>query len=332
MQHISRCCIRAQKAVKAMKTQLEILRHLGDNLNKDIFPRIMNGGIVTPNDAMQPITPWAKEIKNVQQRQRRSTARPWAGNAGGQREADGPGQTSATSPLVNTDLHNLYESELTAVQQAYPSTRVWKQSEGLWLLTESILLPGLWQKAVFLTGIPYSRTHVVRSWGFWVGAPLLTPMWIGPRHTNFPDGSVCAFEPTDNTWNLGESLVGLLDIYTLWALRQLHLQVFHTWPGRQVAHFVHERITEISLGEYCGCGSNVVYRDCCRANDMARDRLLGALQYLSFGGRTLPLVLQQFIRKLEAPPRLGELLPRHKITAKGDRFLEIDLLQSAATD
>jgi len=60
-------------------------------------------------------------------------------------------------------------------------------------------------------------------------------------------------------------------------------------------------------GEYCGCGSDVPYADCCRANDMSGDRLLGALVYLSFGGRTVPLVLQQFIWDLDTPPRLSEL-------------------------
>lgn len=306
-----------------MNESLEMLRQIGQNLDKDIFPRIMNGGIVTPDDTAPPIKSWAKEKEYEQQGQRRSETGPRTGTARGQGKADRPGEASTTPPLFSADLQALYESELTAVQQAYPGTRVLCQEEGLWLLTESILLAGHWQNAVFLTGIPFSRRHVVRSWGFWMGALLGHPTWIGPRHTNFPDGSVCAFEPTDGTWNLGDSLVVLLDIYTLWALRQLHLQVFQRWPGRQVAHFLHERLTETMPGEYCGCGSNLPYEDCCWLSDIRGNRLQGALQYAGFGGRNPPAAVLQFIREQDMPPRLDEVLPTYQITARGERFFQM---------
>lgn len=302
---------------------LERLKEIGHQFDNDIFPRVMNGGIVTPGGTAQPITIWAKETQDEQQRQRRSATGPWTGAAGRQRQADRPGEGSTTPPPVSTGLQDLYESELTAVQHAYPGTRVWRQKDGLWLLTESVLLPGIWQKAVFLTGIPFSRRHIVRSWGFWMGTPQNHPTWIGPRHTNFPDGSVCAFEPRDGTWNHGDSLVVLLDLYTLWALRQLHLKAYQRWPGRQVAHFVHERLTETRPTEYCGCGSNLPYENCCKPDDLKENRLLEAVRYLSFGGRNPPVTIQGFIRKQDVPPKLEDVLPTVQVTARGEWFYEM---------
>ena len=198
--------------------------------------------------------------------------------------------------------------------EAYPNTRVWYQKEGLWLLTESSLLPGLWQKAVFLTGIPYVRTLAVRSWGFWVGGLYKGPVWIGPRHTNYPDGSVCAFEPADGTWHAGDSMVELLDLYTLWALRHLHLQDFGRWPGHQAVHYAHERIMELKEDEYCGCGkSNKLYGECCRVKDLAGDWVSEATTFnFEMGGiRKPPDDIVRFICYQTEPPKIRNLLAQY---------------------
>lgn len=292
-----------------MVMPLETLKTIGHQLDKDIFPRIMNGGIVTPGDTASIPSTWAKENDYERQGTRRSETRSWTGPAGRQRQTNRYRTPGAAAPSICTELRTHYEGELTAVHEAYPGTKVWHQQEGLWLITESTLLPGLWQNAVFLTGIPFDRTRTVRSWGFWVGTPLAYPAWIGPRHTNFPDGSICGFEPSDGTWNLGDPLLVLLDLYTLWALRHLHLQVFLRWPGRQVAHYVHERLTELKPTEYCGCGSDRLYSDCCQRNDLRSDRVLEAIKFFDFGGRTPPSSVITFIQTQDYPPKIIDLLP-----------------------
>ena len=298
-----------------MVMPMTILKEIGHQLDEDIFPRIMNGGIVMPGDDAVRTSPWAEEKKDERQGTRRPATRPWTGTAGGQRQTDRCGTPGTAPPPICAELKAHYEGELTAVHEAYPGTRVWHQAEGLWLLTESVLLPRLWQKAVFLTGIPFSRTRIVRSWGFWMGIPLRYPTWIGPRHTNMPDGSICAFEPSDETWSLGDSLLVLLDLYTLWALRQLHLQVFQRWPGRQVAHYVHERLTELKPTEYCGCGSDRHYINCCREKDLESDRVLEAIRFYDLGGgiRIPPNVVTAFIQTPDHPPKITEVLPMIQI-------------------
>lgn len=294
---------------------LKILKEIGHQLDENIFPSIMNGGIVKPGEAAAPTSTWAEEKKDERQGTRGPETRPWAWSAGRQRPADRGRTPGAAPPTVFADLQAQYECELTAVHEAYPGTRVWHQKEGLWLLTESTLLPGLCQKAAFLTGIPFARTHIVRGWGFWVGAPLRYPAWIGPRHTNLPDGSICAFEPRDGTWRLGDPILVLLDLYTLWALRHLHLQVFHRWPGRQVAHYVHERFTELKPTEYCGCGSDQLYGNCCREKDLKSNRVLEAMRFIGYGGnlRTPPDAVTKFIQIQEDLPKICDLLPMVRI-------------------
>lgn len=216
---------------------MNILQKVGRQLDQNIFPYVQNGGLVVPNTTSVSLLTSGEDKKNEKQRQRRPETRSWTRPTRWQRQPRRPWSPSQTASVISADLKKKYEAELGAVSEAYPDTRVWHQPEGLWLLTESSLLPDQWHKVIFLTGFSFKWPFVVRSWGFWGGGFLREPAWIGPRHTNFPDGSVCAFEPTDGTWSIWEPIVTLLDIYTLWALRHLHLEVFGRWPGHQfVSH------------------------------------------------------------------------------------------------
>lgn len=151
----------------------------------------------------------------------------------------------------------------------------------MWLLVKAGLLPGLREHALFLIGVSLANC-VVRSWAFW-GDPIWLPVWIGPRHTNFGDGSICAFEPEDGTWNFGDSLIELVDLYSVWALRHLHLRHTGRWPGPQSVHRPYERILEIRPDEQCGCAtSRGTYERCCLHSDLGRDRIADAVDFAIF--------------------------------------------------
>lgn len=290
---------------------IEILGKLGQQLDADIFPRVDNHGIVIPGDADGSDFFRAKEKSHERQGTRRPRTRSWTRPHGRQRTASGSWTPCQTSPTVCTDLRALYRNELTEVLQAYPETQIWQQDDGLWLQTESLLLPGLNQKAVFLTGVPFSRVRLTRGWGFWMGIPMNHPQWIGPRHTNMPDGSICAFDPNDGTWEVGMTLVSLLDLYTLWALRHLYLQTFGYWPGRQVAGYVIERLLELRPTEHCGCGRNKPYGECCRPADLKADRLFETMKFSDLGGfhRFPPKAISEFVQRNGPPPIISEVLP-----------------------
>jgi hypothetical protein len=283
----------------------DILREIAQQLDENIFPRIKNGGIVTPSDLTVPSN-LGEEKHNGNKR--RSATRPWQGP---ERRQGPPGRSrssGAAASLFGAGTQACYE-DLDAVHRAYPGTKVWPDDAGLWLLSRSSLLPDLQEAAIFLTGVSY-RQAMIRSWGFWL-FPCSNPAWIGPRHTNFPDGSICAFEPTDGTWFFGDPLVTLLDFYTLWALRHLHLNKTGRWPGRQAVHHSYERLLELRPDEFCGCSkSGKLYRDCCREKDLNRDRVADAVDFLmrtGGGSRKPPNSVRKFAQMKDCPPMLAEV-------------------------
>jgi hypothetical protein len=277
---------------------------IGGGLDRQVFPVVKNGGIVEPSDCTVP-TYVGKEILNDK----------WNGKGAGsaparqERQARGSWPPRETASFVGQQPSSAHEAELESLCRAYPNTTVWRQDGGLWLLTESGLLQGLQRAASFLIGV--STTHrAVRAWGFWTST-IAHPMWIGPRHTNFPDGSVCAFEPADGTWVFGDPLVDLLDLYSVWALRHLYLEQFGRWPGAQSVAHPYERIMELHQDELCGCGNvGIAYRNCCMVGDHARDKVADAVNFLLryWGGRRCPPeAVVRSMRGEAIPPLVDEL-------------------------
>lgn len=280
---------------------LNLLRKIGDCLERNIFPNVSDGGIVqVPSDArLSPLSMGTEKSDGYSTRrsEARSRERPtrWEGST--QRSWT----SGKTSQVIRPSLQSFYEEDLGNVCEAYPDTRVWRCTDGLWLLSKSRLIEGLDNSVTFLTGLSYTEPNMVRSWGFWAGA-----IWIGPRHTNFPDGSICAYEPRDFTWQIGESLVPLLDLYCLWALRQFHLQEFGYWPGKQSVHLTYERLNEFEDCEFCGCGSDKKYPDCCKLDDLSKKKLSVAIEYITQTGgtRSPPREIISFMQGVSSLPSL----------------------------
>ncbi len=190
----------------------------------------------------------------------------------------------------------------------------------MWLLAKSSVLPGLDREALFLVALPYRSGPGPRSWAFWTAADQSA--WIGPRHTNFGDGSICAFSPDEGAWSEGGDLRTLLDLYTVWALRHLHLEVFGRWPGKQYALYGADpraqawyRLREGRDDELCGCGSETRrYAQCCKPADLQMDciELMKIFQrYVPSGGfssRCPPPSLVAFIEGRSALPRIMEVM------------------------
>ena len=183
--------------------------------------------------------------------------------------------------------------------------KIVKRDDGLWLISESNLLQDFKGKAIFLTSIPYYLGILPRSWACWDSF-----QWIGPRHTNYPDGSVCAFEQSDGSWLPGESVVELLDMYTLWALRHLHLSILGRWPGQQRVHTSYERISELAENELCGCDKPMgLYKDCCQNSDASINHIAMATIFnLRNGGLRKPqLCFEENINNHTMLPNISEV-------------------------
>lgn len=255
--------------MNCVKQQLEVI---GMQLDSNIFPCIKDGGIVVPSTQCNTPHFMLGEIdKHEQQRQRRPSTESWQGNSGGQGATSRSRPASNTTQIICSDIKQKYLSEMEAVKVAYPRTQVWTEDNGIWLLTNSALLEGSNLSATLLVCLPNDLTKLPKAWAFWNGL-----IWIGERHTNFPDGSICAFEPGDETWLMGQSLIKLLDLYTLWACRHYYLKEFGRWPGYQVAHNAYERFSEFKDDEFCGCNNfDKKYKDCCKPKDSVAKHLEG---------------------------------------------------------
>lgn len=198
-----------------------------------------------------------------------------------------------------------FAATLEEVAATYPLLKAWPSASGCWLLTRSGVIRGVSRKAYILTAILGSPPFFVRSWAFWDNH-----QWIGPRHTNFNDGSICSYEPTDGTWRPGESLVDLLNLHTLWIARHLHLEMFGFWPGRQVMHFRYERLSELPPNELCGCGSSKSYGDCCRASDIKSSNAAGLIWHMLHLHRCPPSAITAVVTQRADPPSVDSLIPR----------------------
>lgn len=294
----------------------ELLRVIGRQLDRSIFPRVKNGGFVLPSEPHVPFQPVGKEKQNAAERQRRSATesrpRPQGGQgtSGKSWAAGGSWSAGAPSSVLDAVSGSAYQDELGAVCEAYPGARIWGQGEDFWLLVESSLLQNLPRKACFLVAVS-TTNKLVRAWAFW-NSCAVGVTWIGPRHTNFPDGSICAFEPRDGTWQFGDSLVILLDIYSLWALRHLHYEVFGRWPGPQSVAPPYERMLELRDDEFCGCGqSQKLYVECCKPFDNKLKLLAAAVSFgffSAFSVRNPPKSVVQCVLMREPPPSIPDLL------------------------
>lgn len=283
------------------------LRRIGEELDRLSFPNVKNGGFVVPNEPAVFST-LGKEQKNESAYTGAAASRKQSprSEAAHRRGSWSPRQTS---PLVGASLRARYEDELDDVSRAYPGLLVWQTEHGLWLLAKSGLLTDSQRAAIFLVGISFA-VGTVRSWGFWAQT-LAQPIWIGPRHTNFPDGSICAFDLGDQTWVAGDSLLELIDFYTLWAFRHLYLEEFGRWPGPQIVLHPYERVLELKPDEYCGCGRyGKLYGDCCQRGDLARNQIRQAVSFIanySGGLRKPPASVLRFAYEQREPPALNEL-------------------------
>lgn len=287
------------------------LREIGALLDQKQLLRVHDGGIVMPDETAGSKSTKGKEKSYVSRRQRRSATRSRQRAAGRQGQTHRPRPPRRSGdPDVRTSLQKRYEAEIDAVLEAYPGTQKWHQTDGMWLRTDSAILYGLGKKATFLTALPYTPTLTIKSWGFWTTA--ISTEWIGPRHTNFPEGTICAFEPKDETWGVEDGIVKLLDLYSVWACRHLHLEASGRWPGRQVVHHPYERLSELRADEFCGCdNSDMLYGNCCQKRDLARDQYADRLDFVSNfpngGARKPPEEILKVIRSREEPPPILSL-------------------------
>lgn len=285
------------------------VRDIGIGLDHQIFPTVADGGLVLPRRPKSDHFVLGKEKSNVK-RTSGPTAGSRQGAAGWKGTASGSRPPGAPASVVRRSSAAEYEEDLGELIAAYPRSRVLVEEDGIWLLVRSTLVRELDREAIFVVAIPFSLERPTQAWAFWSRGNEAFAQWIGPRHTNFPHGSICAFDVTDDVWRTGDSTVLLLDLYSVWAVRHLHLEYFGRWPGSQSARWPHERRLECRQDELCGCGSlEKTYAECCHPHDIQRDALRDAISFLletNGGHRSPPAEIVAFLRRQSAPPPMAK--------------------------
>lgn len=265
-----------------------VLQQIGAALDEHRPLRVHNHGLVALDQASSTAAP-AKENGNAEGK-RGPAARPRQRPSRRKRPPRGSRPAGTASRIGSDVLRAAYEGQVARLAETYPTHRVIPDDDGMWLLAKSSIISGLARDATFLVALPYRSDAGPRAWGFWTAAAEY--WWIGPRHTNFQDGSICAFSPEDGAWSDGDDLARLLDLYSVWALRHLHLEVFGRWPGKQYAlHGADPRVQayyrqrECNDDELCGCGSETRrYAECCKPSDLKYD----GIELMSLFLRSIP--------------------------------------------
>jgi hypothetical protein len=135
------------------------------------------------------------------------------------------------------------------------------------------------------------------------------PRAVGPRHTNFPDASICAFTDEDDAWRPGDNPKILLNLYAEWLVGQLFLSLESYWPGRQAGLDATYRTLEFTDQDWCDCGSEKRYGTCHRAIDQLEvARLKAAGKYVPLPDRIVPPTIAKFASsRWKKLPDMGKL-------------------------
>lgn len=272
--------------IRLADTLLKRLSELGQAIDIDRQFQVFDGGVVG-------IVKDQSEKESEDERQG-----PGGSATGSRKRPAGPrrttGEARARVGLLDSKVVQL--AGLEDLWRAYPTDFI-EGDHGLWIIVKSNPLGHEGPQVTFVIGYPYSNAIEPRAWAFWKLGDF--PKFVGPRHTNFPDASICAFGPGD--WRRADGVVALADFYSTWVIRQLYLQKFGRWPGRQHGASALYRRTEFSADEWCGCGSGKRYKECHQEADNSLSEEAAREEHRRVVGsdycvRRPPLSLMKFAR------------------------------------
>lgn len=199
------------------------------------------------------------------------------------------------------------QQQLRFLSEAYPSAKTRSDSHGTWLVVRVFPLGPRGPQVLLLIMVPLIDR--VEAWGYWCTRG--GPVWIGPRHTNFPNGSICAFPLEANHLDCEWPLARYLDLLSEWCARHLYYALHNRWPGPQEGRWTWYRLRETRPGECCPrCGSLEPYEDCCKSRDEEEmAQRLDVLDALQFSARVPPPSVDQCAKRAgRNPPRILTIL------------------------
>lgn len=273
---------------------LEQLRELGQALDIGKLVSVYDGGRVDFSDVGQQ-----EEIDYVEREATRGSGAGSGKRAERPRRSSGGAWPSHQAPHFRAEsARALYSTDAQSLTEYYSASFI-EDELGIWVAAKGKPLGRRGPCFHFLVALPFNQTIMPRAWAFrGIGN---SPIPAGLRHTNFPDASICAFTKDNQAWDFSDGIVRLLDLYSVWTLKQLHLSVLGWWPGPQVGQLAFYRRLEFRSRERCGCLSGKRYGDCHQATDLLTDQSIGREEFrrsfaCDFEDRHLPGCITQAAR------------------------------------
>jgi hypothetical protein len=207
-------------------------------------------------------------------------------------------------------LRPRYAHLLKSVREFYPSLLSREVKDGLWVIVQSHPLglgdPRFWI-CLFL---PYSDLFDPKAFAFSKISPPLRA--VGPRHTNYPDASICAYIPADDAWRPGDSPLTLLNLYAEWIVCHLYFELEQRWPGAQFGMDAIYRNVEFGAQDWCTCDSGRRYGECHMGSDRVEVEMLKLRgKYVGLGTRIVPASIEKFARSKWKRSPVGSELKLH---------------------
>ena len=162
-----------------------------------------------------------------------------------------------------------YKAHLSEVRRYFHVTLV-ETEEGIWLIVPMWPIGKPGPRFTVALYLPPTIDVTPTAFGFRSSGQLARA--IGKRHTNSPEGSICAWSDGDIEWAPGDSPFLLLRLYAEWLLCQLFYQSEGYWPGSQSGMVGAEAVyrwNEFDPREWCDCGSQKRYGNCHQFSDAA---------------------------------------------------------------
>jgi hypothetical protein len=131
--------------------------------------------------------------------------------------------------------------------------------------------------------VPSDPRQRILSWGFWRTEDGL--VWMGPKHTNYPDGSACAFPADSGVWTEVQGITAYVDRLAEWSMRHIFLDAEGVWPGTQEGGHLYYRLRHTHPQECCTrCCELERYGTCCHALDQEEYRTWHPRDFLAVYG------------------------------------------------
>jgi hypothetical protein len=251
--------------------QLAKVRAVGGALHEGRLIGADNHGeiVVLEDDAGE------KETDNA----RRSEEGTRGSASGSGERPPGPQAPAHSSRSVGGRRRAHYQAEVKTLRPQYPGTHFRIDDLGLWIVVPAFPVGRSGPQLTLIMAVPDDPNVRILTWAFWASDTHCS--WVGHRHTNYPDGSACAFAPDGGAWSDGEPLVSYADRICEWSVRHVFCWLEGYWPGPQDAMCRYYRVREGRPQERCFCHSGKTYFECCRPLDLLQSRTSDREEFMS---------------------------------------------------